>query len=216
MITGWSPIHLRTKLKELYWKADQPAALVSAFWEDTLRYLYLPRLKDHDVLFRAILDGAGSRDFFGTAYGQTDDKYDGFKFGDKDIQIYDTLLLIEPNAAKLYQDVQATAIKPVTTAGGNETTRPGTGTSGGNTSESAKTDSGARPAVASAPRSFHAPSSTPSNVRQASSQTSCSSHCFSRRQHVAGVGYSSGTDRQAAPIHKYPQNALKAGPARRP
>ncbi len=46
VITTWSPIHLRTKLKELYWKADKPAIGALAFWEDTLRYLYLPRLKN--------------------------------------------------------------------------------------------------------------------------------------------------------------------------
>jgi hypothetical protein len=45
------------------------------------------------------------------------------------------------------------------------------------------------------------PSSAPSNVRQASSQTPCSSHCFNRRQHVAGDGYLSGRNRQAAPVH---------------
>jgi hypothetical protein len=45
------------------------------------------------------------------------------------------------------------------------------------------------------------PSNAPSNVRQASSQTSCSSHCFKRRQHVAGEGYLSGRNRQAAPVH---------------
>jgi hypothetical protein len=36
-----------------------------------LRYLYLPRLKDRDVLAQAIVKGAGTRDFFGTAYGQS-------------------------------------------------------------------------------------------------------------------------------------------------
>lgn len=151
VITGWSPIHLRTKLKELYWKEGQPTALVETFWEDSLRYLYLPRLKDRDVLARAIRDGAGSKDFFGTAYGQTDGKYDGFKFGDKDIQIYDTLLLIEPSAAKLYQDAQAAAVKPATTTGGNEPTAPGTVTSGGGGSGPSKTG----PIVATGPNSFH-------------------------------------------------------------
>ena len=42
-----------------------------AFCEDTLRYLYMPRLKSRDVLAKAIRSGAGSRDFYGTAYGQT-------------------------------------------------------------------------------------------------------------------------------------------------
>ena len=54
VIATWSPIHLRAKLKELYWKEGQTAAGAAAFWEDTLRYLYLPRLKNRDVLAQAI------------------------------------------------------------------------------------------------------------------------------------------------------------------
>ncbi len=69
VITTWSPIHLRNELKQLYWKADKPAFGAMAFWDDTLRYLYLPRLKSRSVLEQAIVKGAGSRDFFGTAYG---------------------------------------------------------------------------------------------------------------------------------------------------
>jgi predicted AAA+ superfamily ATPase len=37
VIATWSPIHLRTKLKELYWKTDKPVAGAVAFWEDTMR-----------------------------------------------------------------------------------------------------------------------------------------------------------------------------------
>ena len=44
------------------------------------------------------------------------------------------------------------------------------------------------------------PSSAPSSARHASSQTSCSSHCFNRRQQVAGEGYLSGKNRHAAPV----------------
>ena len=100
VITTWSPIHLRTKLKELYWKEGQPAAGAMAFWEDTLRYLYLPRLKNRDVLAQAIRSGAASRDFFGTAYGQHDGSFEGFQFGNGNVQFDDTLLLIEPEAAR--------------------------------------------------------------------------------------------------------------------
>lgn len=39
VIATWSPIHLRTKLKALYWKADKPAVKADDFWEGTLRYL---------------------------------------------------------------------------------------------------------------------------------------------------------------------------------
>jgi predicted AAA+ superfamily ATPase len=102
VITTWSPIHLRTKMHALYWKDGKPAYSAMAFWEDTLRYLYLPRLKSRAVLEQAIVKGAGSRDFFGTAYGQHEGKFDGFKFGDANVQLDDTLLLIEPVIAKSY------------------------------------------------------------------------------------------------------------------
>jgi hypothetical protein len=103
VITIWSPIHLRNDLKKLYWKADKPAVKAADFGEDTLRYLYLPRLRDRGVLEQAIIKGAGTRDFFGTAYGQSGDTYDGFKFGDANVQLDDTLLLIEPDAAQAYE-----------------------------------------------------------------------------------------------------------------
>ena len=103
VITAWSPIHLRSKLKELYWKPDKTAIKATDFWEDTLRYLYLPRLRDRGVLQQAIVKGAATRDFFGTAYGQAGDTFEGFKFGDANVQLDDTLLLIEPEAAKAYE-----------------------------------------------------------------------------------------------------------------
>ncbi|TAK35630.1 MAG: ATP-binding protein [Chloroflexota bacterium] len=106
VISTWSPIHLRTKLKELYWKPDKPAMGALAFWEDSLRYLYLPRLKDRDVLKRATITGAASRDFFGTAYGQHQGRFDGFKLGDANLQLDDTLQLIEPEAAQQYEAAQ--------------------------------------------------------------------------------------------------------------
>jgi len=112
VITAWSPIHLRTKLKELYWKDGKSAAGAMAFWEDTLRYLYLPRLKSRDVLAQAIHNGAASRDFFGTAYGQKDDTFEGFQLGSANIQFDDTLLLIEPGSAQAYEEKIRPAPQP--------------------------------------------------------------------------------------------------------
>jgi uncharacterized protein len=103
VIQTWSPIHLRAKLQAFYWKEDRPSIKAIDFWEDTLRYLYLPRLKDRGVLAQAIVKGANTRDFFGTAYGEHDGTYDGFKFADANVQLDDTLLLIEPEAAKAYE-----------------------------------------------------------------------------------------------------------------
>lgn len=112
VISAWSPVHLLAKLKTLYWKADKPAVKAADFWEDTLRYLYLPRLRDRGVLAQAIVKGAGTRDFFGTAYGEHDGKYVGFKFGDANVQFDDTLLLIEPAAAKAYEAANQPAPTP--------------------------------------------------------------------------------------------------------
>jgi hypothetical protein len=56
-------------------------------------------------------------------------------------------------------------------------------------------------------RNRPSPSSAPSSARQASSHTSCSSHCLSLRQQVAGEGYFSGRKRHAEPVrstHKMP------------
>jgi predicted AAA+ superfamily ATPase len=113
VITTWSPIHLRDKLKQLYWKPGASAKKAVDFWEDTLRYLYLPRLKDRGVLAQAIIKGAGTCDFFGTAYGEHDGKYDGFKLGEANVQFDDTLLLIEPTAAAAYE----AANQPAPTSG---------------------------------------------------------------------------------------------------
>ena len=137
VISTWSPIHLRTKLKELYWKADKPAIGALTFWEDTMRYLYLPRLKTRSVLEQAVLKGAASRDFFGTAYGQHEGTFDGFKLGDANVQLDDTLLLIELETAKQYESAHlpppvpisgstagASAAHPGTTLPGLETTPP--------------------------------------------------------------------------------------------
>jgi hypothetical protein len=113
VIATWSPIHLRTKLKDLYWKEGQSAAGAMAFWEDTLRYLYLPRLKDRDVLAQAIRNGAASRDFFGTAYGQHGGSFEGFHLGSENIQFDDTLLLIEPEAARAYEEKSRPVASPM-------------------------------------------------------------------------------------------------------
>jgi uncharacterized protein len=103
VIQTWSPIHLRNTLQELYWKADKTAIGAAEFWEDTLRYLYLPRLANHSVFASTLRSGAKSRDFFGTAYGQFDDRFDGFQWGQGDIQLDDTLLLIDPAAAQAFE-----------------------------------------------------------------------------------------------------------------
>lgn len=117
VIAVWSPIHLRTKLTELYWKEAKQAVKAADFWEDTLRYLYLARLKDRSVMAQAVTKGAGTKDFFGTAYGEHEGKYDGFKLGDSNVQFDDTLLLIEPTVAQAYETAHSRPAGPVATPG---------------------------------------------------------------------------------------------------
>jgi predicted AAA+ superfamily ATPase len=120
VIETWSPIHLRDHLRQFYWKPEQPHARALAFWEDSLRYLYLPRLKSREVLAAVVGKGAASRDFFGTAYGFTNGKYDGFQFGDGGVSLDDTLLLIEPEAAKQHAiAIQKSSKADSSTDGGN-------------------------------------------------------------------------------------------------
>jgi predicted AAA+ superfamily ATPase len=156
VINTWSPIHLRAKLKELYWKEGQAAIGAMAFWEDTLRYLYLPRLKNRDVLAQAIRTGTASRDFFGIAYGQHDDKYDGFQLGGKSVQLDDTLLLIEPEAARQYEASQSKAVGSTGTttgAGDEHVEKTSVVTTGAGTGPDKTTVAGGG---ALRPRSFHA------------------------------------------------------------
>lgn len=125
IITTWSPVHLRNKLRELYWKPDRVAAGAMAFWDDTQRYLYLPRLKGRDVLGQAIVKGAGTRDFFATAYAQTGEAFEGFKFGDANIQFDDTLLLIAPEAGQAYETALAAKAATLPTPTAPSVTQPG-------------------------------------------------------------------------------------------
>ena len=155
VINTWSPIHLRTKLKELYWKADKTAVKAGDFWEDTLRYLYLPRLKDRGVLQQAIVKGAGTKDFFGTAYGQTGDKFEGFKLGDANVQLDDTLLLIDPEAAARYALKLMSAPLPSSFSAPVVHDAPAVNVPGATVTSSSTVDGFTIPVVAPQSRSFH-------------------------------------------------------------
>jgi predicted AAA+ superfamily ATPase len=102
VIENWGAFHFTNLLKEFYWKSDEPAAKAIVIWEDTQKYLYMPRLKTKDVITKTIRQGTASLDFFGVAYGKTADGYVGFSYGKGIDQFDDTLLLIEPTAAAAY------------------------------------------------------------------------------------------------------------------
>lgn len=103
LITQWSPIHLASMLRSWFWKDGVAAVPAQDVWQKTCYYLYLPRLRDSDVVSETLAAGASSRDFFGLAYGQTDGRYTGFSFGRATTPLFDaTLLLIEPRVAETF------------------------------------------------------------------------------------------------------------------
>jgi predicted AAA+ superfamily ATPase len=99
VIPVWSPIHLRTRLRALYWKEGRTAVRALAVWEDLQKYLYLPRLKNRSVFEQAVLSGTAGADFFGTAHGEGD-QLEGLQLGGSRLQVDDTLLLVQPEAAR--------------------------------------------------------------------------------------------------------------------
>lgn len=110
IITDWAPIHLSTLLKTWFWKTDVKDVGAVEMWQKTCCYLYLPRLKNEDVLFRTIAAGLASRDFFGIAYGKRDGGYVGLSFGQKTDPTKDTtLLLIEPAVAEASAEAERLA-----------------------------------------------------------------------------------------------------------
>ena len=96
IISAWSPVHLRAILQEFYWPSAADVVEAHTVWEDTLRYLYLPRLRSRGVFDSVITSGAAGRDFFATALGQTGERFDGFRFGSPPPVVASTLRLISP------------------------------------------------------------------------------------------------------------------------
>jgi hypothetical protein len=119
----WSEHHLKSLLKEYYWKPDQPEVLAREIWEASLKYVYLPRFKGIDVFEAVIRRGSGSADFFGAAQGKEGAKYLDFNFGQGGVSYSNALLLIEPETARAYA---ATVVRP-----GAPTPQPGPDTGGG-------------------------------------------------------------------------------------
>lgn len=102
VIAEWAPEHLGTILRDLYWKGAS-AVRLGVVWEDMLRYLYLPRLKQRDTLDQVVLRGAASTSYFGTARGQNGEILEQFNLGVVPSSSDDDLLLIEPGVAAAYE-----------------------------------------------------------------------------------------------------------------
>lgn len=106
LITEWAPIHLANLLRSWFWKEENPTASALDVWQKSCAYLYLPRLRDSEVIRATLGAGAASRDFFGFAYGSDGGRYIGFHFGKATSPILDeTLLLVEPKESERFDEI---------------------------------------------------------------------------------------------------------------
>jgi hypothetical protein len=124
--------------------------------DDLPRYLYLPRLRDEDVLFAAIMDGVANLHWsdetfaFAEAWDEARGRYAGLRAGQQVRVVADTAsLLVKPGvaAAQMEADRQQAAARAAATAtagGQTDATRSDEPSVGGATSSTA-------PSVASPP-----------------------------------------------------------------
>lgn len=75
LISKWSPVHLRNLLSRWYFKGSATEVNVLKIYQDCCHYLYLPRLRNDQVLKDVINKGLETEDFFGFAGGKEDEKY---------------------------------------------------------------------------------------------------------------------------------------------
>lgn len=139
LISKWAPVHLSNLLKKWFWKDSLPEFSAGDLWDNTCRYLYMPRLLNRDVLRGAIEDGSDTRDFFALSAGKEGDKYLDFSYGKhrSGLLIDKSLLIIEPKAAEEYEISIKPPISPVnpdiatgsgnTASGGSAISTPGPG-----------------------------------------------------------------------------------------
>jgi hypothetical protein len=117
LITQWSPALLKMELARWLWQ-DHAHVGVKKVWECLCTYLYLPRLRDEDVLTTAIRDGVRSREHFGYALSVTPDgRYQGLQFGQAGGTIYldAAAVLVKPEIAakQLEADAEVEGKSPV-------------------------------------------------------------------------------------------------------
>ena len=101
LIESWSPDNLRMELDRYMWGDEKGWEVgLKQLWEYLAQYVYLPRLRDHDVLLDAVQDGVGRLDPpIAYATGKDDQGYHtGVLFQDMSGSIYfdDRSLLIHP------------------------------------------------------------------------------------------------------------------------
>jgi predicted AAA+ superfamily ATPase len=124
LLTGFAATRLRMELDRVpLWRGNHVAA--KQLVEDFARYLYLPRIKEPEVLLQSIRDGLGlltwSRDSFAFAesYDEAAGRYRGLRCGQMVAVSLDdpTSLLVKPEVAQKQTDTEAAPASPGQTEG---------------------------------------------------------------------------------------------------
>ncbi len=102
LIDNWSPALLKMELDRYLWPDDAAHVGLRQVWTTLATYVYLPRLRDRDVLARTVKTGAASIDFFGYAVAVDGDGYQGLSFGRLPATVYDDdrSVIVKPDAAR--------------------------------------------------------------------------------------------------------------------
>jgi hypothetical protein len=114
------------ELDRTLWR-DRPHIGVKQLWEYLCSYLYLPRLKDRDVLLRAIQEGTSTvvaSDAFAYAedYDEERGRYVGLRLGGGGSVVMDSSsLLVKPEVAR--EQLKAEEKERAGLDGGSEATR---------------------------------------------------------------------------------------------
>lgn len=101
LITKWSPALLRMELDRWFWK-DEPHIRFKQVWESLATYLYLPRLRNSEVLLATVQEGIHTREWFGYANSVDEDgRYVGLQCGSASDSIYldDESVLVKSDVA---------------------------------------------------------------------------------------------------------------------
>ncbi|MFQ5631671.1 MAG: ATP-binding protein, partial [bacterium] len=112
LITAFSATRLRMELDRYLWKEADHLA-IKKLWEYFATYLYLPRLRDKNVLLQAIQEGIGRTDWtdnfaYAEAWDDEKQKYRGLKAGQAGSVLLDEhAVIVKPEAAQRQLDVEA-------------------------------------------------------------------------------------------------------------
>jgi predicted AAA+ superfamily ATPase len=113
LITEYSGVRLRLDLDRVpLWRGNHVS--IRGLWEDYTKYLYLPRLRDSQVLLEAVRQGVALLTWnpetfaYSSAYDETSDRYRGLVGGEHAAVVLDSeAVVVKPERAALQLDEAA-------------------------------------------------------------------------------------------------------------